>query len=201
MENTLIDKGREQLRHLRTFADELEVQMALGKAEARDAFVREKKNVSKFLNKQKKQFQKESKITEDKKHDLLVLFEKLEESLNLEVPTAKRKYDLYKKDVLADIYALEYEVKETYGDHSVSLQRELDEFKDKMDVFRINLAINDVKDQEKVAELKSSLHDKVTEIRSKLQRGENEMNKFDNFVEDISESFNYFKRAVTDLID
>ena len=201
MENVIIEKGKEQLKKLRMWADELEVQMALGKAEAKDAFERERKNITHFVNTQKAEIERLNKITAEQKQELSLLMEKLEESLNLPVPTAKRKYDTYKKQVLENIYKIEYSMKENYEDLDAKIQKELDDFKTKMDLFRINLALNDQKDPEKVKEYKMGLYDKLTELRTKLQAGENELSRMDHFLEDISESFNYFKRAINDIVD
>ena len=201
MENVLVEKSKEKLNSLKMWADELELQMALGKAEARDAFERERKNITKFVNSHKSQIKMQGKISTDKKQELLVFIEKLEESLNQNVPTNKRDYNKYKKEVLYNIYNLEYALKDTYGELDFSLKNEFDEFKTKLDVFRINLALNDSSDKEKVDSLKAKVQEKVFEIRTKMQKSESELNRMDNFMEDISESFDYFKKAINDLLD
>ena len=201
MVNVLVEKSKEKLNSLKMWADELELQMALGKAEARDAFERERKNITKFVNSHKSQIKMQGKISTDKKQELLVFIEKLEESLNQNVPTNKRDYNKYKKEVLYNIYNLEYALKDTYGELDFSLKNEFDEFKTKLDVFRINLALNDSSDKEKVDSLKAKVQEKVFEIRTKMQKSESELNRMDNFMEDISESFDYFKKAINDLLD
>ena len=201
MENVLVEKSKEKLNSLKMWADELELQMALGKAEARDAFERERKNITKFVNSHKSQIKMQGKISTDKKQELLVFIEKLEESLNQNVPTNKRDYNKYKKEVLYNIYNLEYALKDSYGELDLSLKNEFDEFKTKLDVFRINLALNDSSDKEKVDSLKAKVQEKIFEIRTKMQKSESELNRMDNFMEDISESFDYFKKAINDLLD
>jgi hypothetical protein len=201
MENVIIEKGKEQLQKMKMWADELEVQIALGKAEAKDAFERERKNIMRFVNTQKAEIEKVNKISSEKKKELISLVNKLEESLNLPIPTGKKKYDEYKSSVLESIFKVEYALKEDYGDEDAPMRKELEEFKTKMDGFRINLALNDQKDPEKVKEYKLALQEKVSEIRAKFHEGENELSKMDNFLEDISESFTYFKRAIKDIVD
>ena len=201
MENVLVEKSKEKLNSLKMWADELELQMALGKAEARDAFERERKNIAKFVNSHKSQIKMQGKISTDKKQELMVFIEKLEESLNQVVPTNKRDYNKYKKEVLYNIYNLEYALKDTYGELDLPLKKEFDEFKTKLDVFRINLALNDSSDKEKVDSMKAQVQEKVFEIRTKMQKSESELNRMDNFMEDISESFDYFKKAINDLLD
>ena len=53
MENVIIQRVKDQLKNLKTLSEELEVQMALGKAEAKDLFKQERKNISKFIEKEK----------------------------------------------------------------------------------------------------------------------------------------------------
>ena len=81
----------------------------------------------------------------------------------------------------------------------VDMQDELDVFKAKMDAFRVNIALHDKDDPEKVEKIRTEFTEKLTDIRSMLNNREQAQTKLDNFVEDITESFNYLKRAIADL--
>ncbi|MFT4533487.1 MAG: hypothetical protein ACJA1A_003197 [Saprospiraceae bacterium] len=199
MENALIERVKSQARGLKTLSDELQVQMALGKAEARDLIKKEKKTLTKFINEQKKKIEKSQNITEDNRRIFLTCMEDLEGVLFADVPTQVADYDQYKNDLLSKVYKLEEEVRKNYPSMTIDIQDELDVFKAKMDAFRVNIALHDKDDPEKVEKIRSEFTEKLTDIRSMLSNREKAQSKLDNFVEDISESFNYLKRAIADL--
>ena len=199
MENAIIERVKTQARSLKTLSDELQVQMALGKAEATDLIKEEKKTLTKFINQQKREIQKSQSISEDNRRVFLTCMEDLEGVLFTDVPVEVVQYDQYKNDMLSKVYKLEEEVRKNYPSMSKDIQNELDVFKAKMDAFRVNLALHDKDDPAKVESIRKEFTEKLTEIRSMLNNREQAQTKLDNFVEDISESFNYLKRAIADL--
>ncbi len=200
MAKSIFDLGKESLQQWRMLAEELEVQMALGKAEARDLFEREQKNLSKFINQQRAQFEKAERVKQEHHHDLLVKFENVEQALNSPAPGGKRNYDKYKKEVLSKIYELEYAVKEYYGEVSNEVQRQLDQFKAKLDGYRIQLALSEPDENTNITERKSELRDKVTEIRSLLRKEETDEMANSQFMEEISASVKHLRNAFSDLL-
>ena len=199
MEVAIIERVKTQARSLKTLSDELQVQMALGKAEARDLIKEEKKTLTKFINAQKREIQKSQSISEDNRRVFLTCMEDLEGVLFADVPTKVAEYDKYKNDMLSKVYKLEDEVRKNYPAMSMDIQDELDVFKAKMDAFRVNIALHDKDAPEKVETIRKEFTEKLTDIRSMLSEREQAQTKLDNFVEDISESFNYLKRAISDL--
>ena len=197
----LLEAGKEKVTQLKSFLDELEVQLALGKAEARDVFEREKKNLNQFLNEEKARLQRMSEMAEDHRRDLQLLFEKLEASLYQDFPTNKRKFDSFKKESLQAIYELEAGLKEAYGDVGEEMQRKLDEFKAKLDAYRIQLALGSMEEETELAERKQSLQKSIGEIRTRLAERTSHSGKVDHFVDEISESFEHFKKAFSDLLN
>ena len=55
LQQDFLELGKGKLTQAKAFLEELEVQITLGKAEARDAFESERKTLTKYLNKQKVQ--------------------------------------------------------------------------------------------------------------------------------------------------
>ncbi len=199
MENAIINKVKNQANHIKTWSDELQVQMALGKAEARDSIERERKNLSKYFHNQKNEIDKIASENTDNRRNFLTTVENLESSLNQKTPTEVAEYDSYKNDLLSKIYKLEDEVKSNYPTLGPDMQNNLENFKAKMDAFRVNLALHDKDNPEKVAVLRSEFTDRLTKIRTLLNNQETAQTKLDNFVQDISESYSYLKRAISDL--
>jgi hypothetical protein len=194
-----LTKGK--LTQAKAFLEELEVQMALGKAEAKDAFQSERKNLSKFLNKQKALLKDVEKISAEHKKTLLTSLENLEAQLATELPTTKGDFDKFKKGTLEIIYRLEANLTEAYGDLSDAVQEELDDFKVKLDAYRVKLALGDIKDQEALVKRKSELQEEMSELRKMLQKESSAGDRMDLFTEEINQSFTHMKKAFSDLFD
>jgi len=199
MEIAIMDRLKSQARNLQTLSDELRVQMALGKAEAKDVIEAERKTLSQYISKQKKEISKIEDSTNENRKEFLTSVETLESALSSEIPSTVKKYDKYKNEILNKIYKLEEEIKENYPDVSASTQESLNLFKNKMDAYRVNLALHDKDNPEKVEKIRNDFTTKLGEIREVLSNRENAQSKLDNFVEDISESFTYLKRAIANL--
>jgi len=199
MENAVIQRVKDQAKNLRAWTDEMQVQMALGKAEARDILEEERKTLTKYFKTQKKEIDKMSSVGVENRRDFLTCVENLESSLYQETPQETVAYDSYKNAILANIYKLEEEIRDNYPTFGIELQDKLDRFKAKMDAFRVNLALHDKDNPEKVEKLRTEFSEKLVDIRSLLNDQETAQTKLDHFVEDISESYNYLKRAISDL--
>jgi hypothetical protein len=61
------------------------------------------------------------------------------------------------------------------------------------------MALHDKDEPEKVEELRTEVAARLDEIRDKLARSEDDESRLENFIEDVSESFNLFRRAVANL--
>ena len=68
-----------------------------------------------------------------------------------------------------------------------------------MDAYRVNLTLHDKDNPEKVQQIRNDLTDKLEEVRTLLATKEENQSKLDNFFEDISESYEYLKKAISDL--
>ena len=195
----LIEIGKEKLNQVKIFMEELEVQMALGKAEARDTFEKEKKSFSKFISEVKAEAGKEKLVAEKHRHELLLKFEALEAKLSVETPTKKREFNKMKAETLQAIYELEHIIKEAWSDVNSEVQLKLDKFKAILDTYRVQLALGNIDNKEAFESRKQELMEAADEIRLKLQKEEASKDKFEVFVEEVSESFDRFKNAFTDL--
>ena len=197
---TFLNKGKRQLEHFRMLAEELEVQLALGKAEARDAFKEERKNLSAYLNKQRAELTKSDREHEAHLHDLIMKFEKLEDSLNVEPPSGKRAYDSYKNEVTNNITQLELLITEYPEEVDDFMHGNLAQFKALLDAYRVQLALSDNKTPERAEARKRALSEKVVEIRATLQKETIDEDELDKFVNEVSASFDHLKKAFSDLL-
>lgn len=191
--------GKEKLTQMKVFLDELEVQMALGKSEAKEAFERERKNFQSYIREQKDQFRQAGKEAESHRKVLTQKFEALESILAHEMATSKTKFDQDKKKTLKAIYELEFSIKETYGEVGSTLQKKLDSFKGKLDAYRIQLALGEYEDAAELESKKEALRNAVTPITDKLRKEENASEKIEHFAEEVNESVEHLRKAFSEL--
>ncbi len=199
MEKAIMERVKNQVKNLKVLSEELQVQMALGKAEARDLIEAERKNLSNYINRERSRIKEWDSGSAENRRELLTAVEDLESALYAKVPDKAKKYDAYKNDLLRKIYKLEEDIKENYAAMGLEMQETLDGFKAKMDAFRVNLALHDKDDPARVDRIRNEFTDKLEEVRTLLAKEEGDQSKLDHFVEDLSESFNYLKKAIADL--
>lgn len=199
MENAILNRMKNKVESLKILSDELRVQMALGKAEAADLLENERKILSKYIAAQRKTVSSQEEEINANRRGFLTAVESLESALNGSVPQDPKAYDAYKSGLLKKIYSLEEVVRNENSQTSGNLRTALNGFKVKMDAFRVNLALHDKDDPDKVQRLRNEFSEKLQDLRTILAKNENDEGKLDRFMEDITESFNYFQRAIGDL--
>ena len=199
LQDELLELGKNRLTQVKMVLDELDVQLALGKAEAKETFNRERKNFLNFLSEQKAQVKKTVEASAVHRQELNGRFEALELLLNLETAADKPKFDQQKKDTLHAIYQLEHTMKEMGGSANSLLQARLDGFKATLDAYRISLALAEFEDLENLDNRRNDLKSAVAAIREKLKKEENAGEKIDRFASEAGEAFDHMKKAFSEL--
>jgi hypothetical protein len=198
-EKDLKDLANEKLAQLKTLFEEMEVQLSLGKSEAKDLYEREKKNFNAFVNEQKARFKKEEQIVEEKWNTLREKFEALEVQLAKDTPDGKEAFDEIKNATLRSIYELEKEIRDSYGDIGTNLKENLDQFKAKLDNYRIQLALSEFGDQAESDKRRAELQATLEEILARMRKEAEDANKLDDFAKEMSSSLEHMKKAFSDL--
>jgi len=196
----LKEKGQLQLDRIKQAMDEMRVQAALGRAEAKDLFEKERKTLSKFINEEKALLEKSNEVSVSHEKDLLTKIDDLEQKLVQVVPANQTEFDTYKKDVLGSIYQLEYAIKTESNDIRQSLQKKFNDFKVKMDGYRLQLALSKVEDSPALQARKEELVQKIEEIQSMVENKKAQNQKVENFYQEVAESYSHFKKAFSDLL-
>ena len=196
----LKEKGKQTLESFRSLMDELRVQAALGKAEAKELIDEERKNLYDYISKERALLRQTAQISVVHEQDLIDKFAALQNELDNPIPDTKRKFDNYKKVVLQNIYDLEFAIKAESHDVRKSLQRNLNVFKTKLDAYRLQVAMSDYENRENLNNRKSELIGRINEIRSMVKDRQAEDRKWENFSEEVSESYQHLKKAFSDLL-
>lgn len=196
-----MDIGKERLTQMKVLLDELQVQMALGKAEAKDIFERERKNFMQFVSDEKKVLRRTGEAAGKHRQTLMEKFNGLDARFAKASAENKRQFDVQKRETLHAIYELELAMKEAYGDVGMALQAKLDAFRVNLDNYRIKLALGEFDAASNELELlKPELVEAMTEIRKRLEKEVGAGEKIDSFSNEISTSFDHMKKAFSNLL-
>lgn len=196
----LKEKGKDQVEHIKTLFDELQVQMALGKKEAKDIYDKERKLLYDFISKERALLQKTAAAALEHEKSLMEKLASLQKELDEPVPNGKKKFDNYKTMLLQKIYDVEFAIKTESKEVRRSLQKQLDFFKTKLDGYRLQVAMSNYENRDKLEERKTELGVKINEIRGMVKNRQVEDEKWNRFAEEVSESYKHLKNAFSDLL-
>jgi hypothetical protein len=200
LQDELMDIGKERLTQMKVLLDEMQIQMALGKAEAKDIFDRERKNFLTFVSEEKNVLRRTGEAASKHRQTLAEKFEALDARLAKVPAENKRQYDVQKRETLHAIYTLELAMKEAFGDVGMALQAKLEAFRTKLDSFRIKLALGEFENEAELEPLKPELVDAIKEIRERLKKEVGASEKIDSFTNELSTSFDHMKQAFANLL-
>ncbi|MCF8247019.1 MAG: hypothetical protein K9J37_18910 [Saprospiraceae bacterium] len=200
LQEELMDIGKERLTQMKVLLDELQVQMALGKADAKDIFDRERKNFLQFVSEEKNILRRTGETASKHRQTLVEKCDTLNARLAKATAENKRQYDVQKRETLHAIYELELAMKEAYGDVGMALQTKLDAFRAKLDTYRIKLALGEFEAESELEPLKPELVEGVAIIQERLKKEVGAGEKIDAFSNEISTSFDHMKKAFADLL-
>ncbi|TAK46564.1 MAG: hypothetical protein EPO28_02200 [Saprospiraceae bacterium] len=184
---------------MKVLLEDIEVQLSLGKAEARDAFERERKNFRTYIRQQKEEMKDSANNNEKNSALLNEQFNVLEKYLQKDTPESKRAFDAQKKQTLKAIYELEATLKESYGGIGLLMLDRLGRFKSKLDSYRIQLALGEFEDAESLKVRKEELLNAVREVKQKFDKQNEAGEKIDQFAEEVVQSFEHMKKAFSEL--
>ena len=200
LQEELLDLGKERLTQMKVLMDEMQVQMALGKAEAKDIFDRERKNFLSFVSEEKNVLRRTGEAATKHRQTLSEKVEALDARLAKAPAENKRQYDVQKRETLHAIYNLELAMKEAYGDVGMALQIKLNAFRAKLDDFRIKLALGDFEEEAMLETMKPELVNAISDLRERLKKEAGASENIDSFANELSTSFDHMKKAFSNLL-
>lgn len=201
LQKEITELSKSKIQQWRAVMDELEVQLALGKAEAKDMFEKEKKTISTYIEKQKAQLSAEEKKEKKYQLELKTELEDLYRALDTDLSKSKRGYDRGKKTILRAIHLMESRLKENEAEYEKWLRDDFDDMKDHLDSYRIKLAlgtfesVDELDDSQK--ELKMSIQVVLEKLKKLIYPEESKLN---HFMDEISESLEHLKNAFSEIL-
>lgn len=190
-ETRFIDNVVETLRKAAIEIEELQVQAALGKAEAQDKYEEVKKKFNNVLHDAK------SKIHagQEKVEDIDTKFDELRVQLELGKAEGLDSFRVEKRKLLSKLHEIEVKIKT-----DKHLNRLYAFILMEIEKFKVNLEILEQKFEQGKEDAKASFEKGKLEFNEfidkiKAKYGKKEETKWEHFQDEISEGFRHFKKA------
>jgi len=199
-EKDMFEFGKEKMDQARSFFEELEVQLTLGKAEAKEVLERERKNFMNFMEEQRSRLHKDEQAKAERLEVLEAKMDALAELLVAEPADTVEAYDLAKAALLHHIYDVEAALKNAYTEAGASLRQRLDAFRTALDGFRIPLALSSFDNQQEALSKKDELNAVLAELLGHFHAEEKSEDKLEHFMTEMETAFEHVKKAVKELM-
>lgn len=197
---SLIDEGKAQLNKVKTEFDNLSVQFALGKNEAKEAFEREWKNFSGFLDTQAHRLRRQSYWADRLLHELEDRSNALNIALKQKAPTKEKQFNSWRENILRMVYELEFMINELFPVMDAAEKELLSTFRIKMEMYRTRLIMIALSDLATLDNEAKQLAGKAEEILQwRVQDAQKSKEKIQRFGEEIGTSFDHMKKAFSGL--
>lgn len=149
--------------------EDFQVQLALGKAEAHDKFEEAKKKFNSFLHSSKQKLA----VTKEKKEKIRGNFDELQVQLALGKAESIELFNEQKKKIFSAISKLEksFENKTSVfsGDVEEKIKHEIERFRIKMEVLRVQYALGKLEAAEEFEKRKHELAENITKLKARFQ--------------------------------
>ena len=186
------------IKGLQTAASELEelqLQIALGTAEAKDLFENMKKSLHIRIEEMKSKF----RVAKKSEGILPVLnaLEHLQVQLALGIAETKEAFDKQRKNIEHSLSQLEIKLKlGAPGRQVAKIQLEIEKFKAKLQLLSIGYKLTTIYLHYNLKQKKEEFAQKLRKIRTKLeQKEERAKNKWQHYKDEIKEAFGDLKSA------
>ncbi|MDY2586961.1 hypothetical protein [Winogradskyella aquimaris] len=192
-ETRFIDRVVETLRKAAIEIEELQVQAALGKAEAKNKYEEIKKKFNLVLHEAKSKIDSGKEVAQD----IDTKFDELRVQLELGKAEGLDAFKEQKKGLLAKLHEIEVNIKtnKRLNDIYAFVLLEIEKFKLKLEILEQKF----IKGKE---DAKASFEKGKTEFNTFIEKikakyGKKEETKWEHFQDEISEAFTHFKKAFT----
>ena len=187
----LTDKIIEALRKSALEIEKFQVEVALGKAEAKKSFEEIKKNLNQFIHDSKFQI----KAGKEKVNEIQVKLDKLIVQLNLGKAETIEAFNHQKKELLNAIHELEVKIKsnETLKKAYAFVLIQLETFKVQLEILEKKLDETFADREFSLKKSKEKFLNYVEDIKKKYSKKKE--TKWEHFQNEISEAFSHLKQA------
>ncbi|NNE29432.1 MAG: hypothetical protein HKN16_07335 [Saprospiraceae bacterium] len=199
--NDFKEFGRKTLDQWKSMIEEFEVQLALGKAEAKDVFNREKKSLTEFINERKAEFEKNQKKKRADFTDYAVRLKCLKDKVNADYPTAAEGLDEWRNPIMSCVHKTEFMTGNIMDYGLEILNIKLKDLKLTLDNYRVQLALANFENLSELNDNKEALDAALSNALDMVNRiGGDDGTSVRYFMDEISKSFDHLKQAFAELV-
>jgi hypothetical protein len=202
MKNTenIVDEGKMQWNRVKSEVEQLGVQLALGRNEAKEAFEREWKKFSGFLDEQAHRLRRQSYWADHLLEELEQRSKALKNALKEAAPENDKTYNSWRESTLRIIYELEFIIDELYPVLEDEEKELLSTFRIKIEVYRTRLITLPLGELSALNLQAAQLADKAEDVLIWRDRdSEFAREKVRRFGKEIGTSFEHMKQAFGEL--
>ena len=189
--------------------DDLEVDISLGEDEVIDTFEKHKSSMREYLTGLAGSIDEKVQDLDvkDKANSVKAKLEELQVQLALGRAETRDAYEEQKKNLeqkmqeaKAEYENLKDQGGEKYQHLAGDFGHQVEKFKTRMDVFRLHFALGAADAKDELSEKKEELKGKLAEMKKKIEASkEGAEDKWEDFSDELSESFSHFKGAIKGL--
>lgn len=180
--------------------DELAVQLALGKAEAKDKFEELKKEFRSRLNEFKHYLTVSS--SDKELSGVRTIVENLEKDLGQGEASTKEAFTSQQKDILTTTASLQdtLEKKSEVSSTSHDFMHELEKFKIKLEILQLKFGLKKMEIKDEFRDRMDDARKYVDKIRERVKEGMiTGKDKYEDFREEIQLAYKHFRKALKEL--
>lgn len=175
--------------------EELQVQIALGKAEAKDIF----ENIKKSLHMRVHQLKSKISLVKTNEDVLPIInvLEHLQVQLALGVAETKEAFEEQRKNIEHSLSELENKLRSgAPGRQVAKMQLEIEKFKAKLQLLSLSYKLKKINLEYDMKQKKQDFEQKLRTLKTKLELKEEQVkNKWQHFKDEIKEAFGDLKSA------
>jgi hypothetical protein len=193
---TFTDKLIEQLDKAKIDLEKFQVQMALGKAEAKDKYEEIKKKFNNVVH----DIQNKAEKLKEKKTEIQTRLEELQVQLTLGKAETRDAFEAQKKRIINALHNLENSIRtnDITGEIYASFQHEAERFKIKLEILRLNFELGKMDIKEDFEARKTELSKSLDQLKAKIaKKAEGFKKEEKDFQAEIKEAYQHLKKAFT----
>jgi hypothetical protein len=202
---SLKEKTKEKLSDWKASLGHLNVQLHLGKKEARDEFEKQKKNLADWIDTAGEKLHNAKHISKEKALQLKAAIEELRVQAALGRAETEDALNKQQENLNKGIHNLKYKIAETYkttkeeiDDFTDKAHDKLEDFHTRFDLFKIHAHLAKMDAGETWDKKKKELSVKLHNLNTKLEESkEVSSEKWVKFSEEMSEAWSHFRNAFT----
>ncbi len=192
----VIDKIIEGLKKAALELEEFQLQLALGKADAKDVYEKVKKEFDGYVGNAKVFFDEAKTMAKEKSMQIKAAFETLQLQLALGKADTEDIYEEQMKRISSALNELEILIRknETADEYYTKLQVEIEKFKIKLDILKLRYKLNKLDAKAEFEVKKDQFSKTLSEIKDRLIKTEKEAeNKWEQLKDEISDAYSNLK--------